>query len=169
MTHLNIRNGSVVTLAIELWDVHGNLLERSEDPMLYLHGGYDGIFAAVEAVLDGRKAGDRVTVDLEPEEAFGDYDETLVTLVDRDVCPEVLEVGMQLEGIPGEGNEGDDALIYTVTDIEEGSVVLDGNHPYAGIALRFIATVVAVRAATEDEIEQGQPDDPSGGLLRVQH
>jgi FKBP-type peptidyl-prolyl cis-trans isomerase SlyD len=168
MTTLNIESDTVVSLDIELWDVHGNLLESSEAPMSYLHGGYDGIFSVVEAVLDGRKPGDRITVDLEPEEAFGDYDETLVALVDREVCPEVLEVGMQLEGIPGEGSD-DDAMIYTVTDIEEGAVVLDGNHPYAGIALRFIATVVAVRAATEDEIEQGAPVDPSGGLLRVQH
>lgn len=168
MTTLQIGSDTVVTLDIELWDIHGNLLERSEDPMSYLHGGFDSIFAAVEAVLDGRKSGDRVTVDLEPEEAFGEYDETLVTLVDRDMCPETLEVGMHLEGIPGEGSD-DDAVIYTVTDIEEGAVVLDGNHPYAGIALRFIGTVVAVRAATEEETEKDAPDDPSGGLLRVQH
>jgi FKBP-type peptidyl-prolyl cis-trans isomerase SlyD len=168
MTTLNIGHGTVVSLAVELWDVHGNLLERSEDPMSYLHGGYDGIFAVVEAVLDGRTTGDRITVDLEPDEAFGDYDETLVTLVDQEACPAGLAVGMQLEGIPGEGRD-EDAMIYTVTDIEDGAVVLDGNHPYAGIALRFIGTVVAVRAATADEIERGEPDDPSGGVLRVQH
>ncbi len=166
---MNVANGTVVSLDIELWDVHGNALEKSADPMSYLHGGFDGIFTAVEDALEGKAKGARVTVDLEPEDAFGDYDENLVTLVDREVCPEQVEVGMQLEGIPGEDLEEGDATIYTVTDMADGSVVLDGNHPYAGIAVRFIVTVVAVRAATEDEIEEGYPDDPSGGLLRVQH
>ena len=165
---MQVAQGMVVSLEVEIWDVHGNRLESSEGSMSYLHGGFDGIFAPVEAVLEGKQPGERFTVDLEPEEAFGDYDENLLTMVDRDVCPEELEVGMQLEGIPGEDDE-ENQNIYTVTDIAEGSVVLDGNHPYAGIAVRFIGTVVAVRAATEDEIEQGFPDDPSGGLLRVQH
>ncbi|RBL66045.1 peptidylprolyl isomerase, partial [Pseudomonas sp. MWU13-2625] len=67
--------------------------------------------------------------------------------------PEPLEVGMQFEGTPEDGDEEVDSLIYTVTDIAEDKVVLDGNHPLAGMALRFALTVKDVREATEDEIE----------------
>jgi FKBP-type peptidyl-prolyl cis-trans isomerase SlyD len=166
---MNVIKDTVVSLDIELWDVHGNLLEQSDDPMSYLHGGFEDIFGPVEDALEGKAKGERVTVDLEPEEAFGDYDENLVTLVDLAACPEQIEVGMQLEGIPGEDDDTEGGTIYTVTDIADGAVVLDGNHRYAGIAVRFIATVVAVRPATEDEIARGHPGDPTGGLLRVQH
>lgn len=155
---------------IELSDINGTLVERSEEPLVYLHGGYDNIFPMVEQTLEGHKIGDALKVRLEPEEAFGEYDEKLVRLESRERFPEVLDVGMQFEGIPGdEAVEDGEATIYTVTDIAEGKVVLDGNHPLAGMALDFSCTVTGVRAASEEEIDHGHVHDPDGEGVHVAH
>lgn len=166
---MKIAKDTVVTLEVELADVWGNLLERSEQPVHYLHGGYDGIFDAVESALEGKQVGDKLSLRLEPEDAFGDYDDTLVRLEKRDKLPQGVEVGMQFEGMPGDDDDidADAGIIYTVTDIAADSVVLDGNHPYAGIALQFSCTVRDVRAATADEVEQGHADDDDDSPVRV--
>lgn len=167
---MKVAKDTVVSLDIEVSDVWGNMLERSETPLAYLHGGYDGIVAAVERALDGKEAGDELSLRLEPEDAFGDYDEELVRIEQRDRFPETLEVGMQFEGVPGDAEESEEAVesvIYTVTDIADKAVVLDGNHPYAGIALQFNCTVRDVRPATADEIEQGHADDDDTATVRV--
>ena len=160
---MQIAKDTVVSLDIQVSDLWGNMLEKSEQPLAYLHGGYDGIVPAVEEALDGKNPGDRLSLQLEPEDAFGDYDEELVRVEARERFPEALEIGMQFEGVPGDADDGEpaQAVIYTVTDIADGAVVLDGNHPYAGIALKFECTVREVRAATADEIDQGYADDTS--------
>lgn len=167
---MQIAKNTVVSMDIELFDINGTLIERSEEPLVYLHGGYDNIFPMVEQTLEGHKIGDALKVRLEPEEAFGEYDEKLVRLESRERFPEVLDVGMQFEGIPGdEAVEDGEATIYTVTDIAEGKVVLDGNHPLAGMALDFSCTVTGVRAASEEEIDHGHVHDPDGEGLHVAH
>jgi FKBP-type peptidyl-prolyl cis-trans isomerase SlyD len=128
----------------------------------YLHGGYDGIFPLVEEALQGLDQGEKVEVHLEPEDAFGEYDAELVSLAERGQFPPELEVGMQFEQ---QGGPDDELLIYTVTDIAGDKVVLDGNHPLAGLALKFDCTVVGVRPASEGEIERGYADDDSAGPL----
>ena len=99
------------------------------------------------------KPGFETQIQLEPADAFGEYDPDLVKIEPRDRFPEPLEVGMQFEGTPEEGDEDLDSLIYTVTDVAEDKVVLDGNHPLAGMSLRFALSVKEVREATEDEIQ----------------
>ena len=96
--------------------------------------------------------GDTCRVRLEPDDAFGEYDAGLVHLEARDKFPDNLAIGMQFEG---EGQESGEKLVYTVTDISDEKVVVDGNHPLAGRTLRFDCTVTAVRAATKDEITHG--------------
>ena len=128
--------------------------------MQYLHGGYGNLFPAVEALLEGKSVGERVETRLEPEDAFGDYDENLLRMEPRAKFPDGLEVGMRVEGDDGKG-------IYTVTDIAEGQVVLDGNHPLAGMALKFVARVAGVRPANETEITNGTADDPESVILRI--
>jgi FKBP-type peptidyl-prolyl cis-trans isomerase SlyD len=164
MTAIAIGRNTVVSLDLELADFWGNVLQRSASPVRYLHGGYGDLLPALERALEGKLPGEHLTVRLEPEEAFGDYDEQLVRVEPREVFPETLDVGMQFEGIPG--GEPDDT-IYTVTDVAGGSVVLDGNHPLAGIGLEFRCTVRSVRAATETEIGRGEPDDPDALAFRV--
>ncbi len=155
---------AVVSLDVQLWDIWGNLVQDSGEPVQYLHGGYGDIFPAVESALEGRQENDRVEVRLEPEDAFGDYDEDLIQLVPRSRFPDGLEIGMRVEG---EAHGGDAGTIFTVTDMAEGQVVLDGNHPLAGMALKFVGTVRGVRPATEAELANRSADDPMSVVMRV--
>ena len=159
---MRVAQDTVVSLEVQLSDVHGNLIQQSAEAVQYLHGGYEGIFTPVEAALEGKAPGDRVEVRLEPEDAFGEYDAELVQLAERALLPPELAVGMQVEQEGGSENE---SLIYTVTDMADDQVVLDGNHPLAGMALVFACTVVAVRDASAAEIERGYADDDSTGPL----
>ncbi|RKP46656.1 FKBP-type peptidyl-prolyl cis-trans isomerase [Pararobbsia silviterrae] len=150
---MKIVKNTVVSVAYTLSDAQGNLIEQSDEPMVYLHGGYDGTFPKIEEVLDGREPGFETLIQLEPDDAFGEYDPELVKIEERGRFPEPLEIGMQFEGTPEESDDDLDALIYTVTDLAEDKVVLDGNHPLAGMALRFKLKVTEVREATADEVE----------------
>ncbi len=144
-----------------MYDAQGTLLEKTETPLVYLHGAGD-IFPRIEAALEGREAGFRAALQLEPEDAFGDADTSLVHLVEcRRLGPRV-EVGMRLEGLPGQP----DGRIYTVTDIAEGKAVLDGNHPLAGWALRFDLHVRSVERASEEELAAAERPRPPE-FLRV--
>ena len=129
---MQISRDTVVSINYELSDSSGKLIEKTSSPISYLHGGYRGIFPRVESALDGKQVGDACEVLLEPEDAFGDYDEKLVRVESRDRFPENVSVGMQFEGAP-EGSE--QYIIYTVTDIADDRVVVDGNHPLAGKSL----------------------------------
>ncbi|QJR14390.1 FKBP-type peptidyl-prolyl cis-trans isomerase [Usitatibacter palustris] len=155
---MRIDRDTVVTLACELRDCDGDLLEDEGTAVTYLHGGYGGIFAKVESALHGREPGHEVAVTLEPEDAFGDYDAELLRVEPRSKFPSDIEVGMRFEGVPGE-NE-DDALIYTITDVTKDTVVVDGNHPLAGERLWFKGTVTSVRPATPEELEREDANAP---------
>jgi FKBP-type peptidyl-prolyl cis-trans isomerase SlyD len=159
---MQIGKDTVVALEVQLSDVHGNLIQQSAEAVQYLHGGDEGIFPVVEQALQGREPGERIEVRLEPEDGFGEYDAELVRLAERTQFPPELEVGMQFEQA---GADADELLIFTVTEMEQDKVVLDGNHPLAGMALRFACTVVSVRTATAGEIERGYADDDSAGPL----
>ena len=154
-----IAQDTVVTINYELSDSAGRLIEKTSSPISYLHGGYRGIFPVVESALDGKKVGDGCEVLMEPDDAFGDYDEELVRVEPRERFPENVSVGMQFEGAP-EGSE--QYIIYTVTDIADDRVVVDGNHPLAGKSLVFSCTVTEVRAATGDELAHGHVHGPDG-------
>ena len=149
---MKIAKNTVVTVRYKLSDAQGNLIEESSEPMVYLHGGYENTLPKIEEALDGKDTGFDTTIQVEPEDAFGEYDSSLVKVEPRDRLPTPLEVGMQFEGLPDGGEDEEDAIIFTVTDIADDKVVLDGNHPLAGMALRFALTVSEVRAATDEEI-----------------
>ena len=157
-----IAKNAVVSLDVELSDIWGNLIEKSGEPVQYLHGGYGDIVPLVEAALEGKRENYRVEQRLEPEDAYGGYDEKLVQLVLRDEFPDGLEIGMRVEADgAGEG------MLYTVTDMAEDKVVLDGNHPLAGMALKFECVVAGVRPATETEIANRWADDPTSVIMRA--
>jgi FKBP-type peptidyl-prolyl cis-trans isomerase SlyD len=157
---VRIERGTVVTLDYELKDADGEPLEESGASLAYLHGGYGGIFPKVEAALQDMEAGHELAVTLEPEDAFGEYDADLLRVEPRDRFPEALEVGMQFEGVPGD--EEEEALIYTVTDVAGDKVVVDANHPYAGERVWFKCSVRDVRKATREELAHGHAHDDSG-------
>ena len=147
----------VVALTWTLKDTLGDLLDELDDPVEFLMGGND-LLAKIEESLQGHAAGDKIDLHLEPEHAFGDYDESLVFLEPRVIFPAELEEGMSFDGaaLPsGCSTEIPVTCIYTVTEIYPEHVVLDGNHPLAGIAIRLNLAVDAVREASEIEIGQG--------------
>jgi FKBP-type peptidyl-prolyl cis-trans isomerase SlyD len=148
---MKITKNTVVTLTYRLTDAQGEFIEQTEEPMVYLHGGYDGIFPRIEEALEGHEAGFKTDLALEPDDAFGDYDADQVRVEPRSKFPEPLEIGMRFEGVPEDPDE--DVEILTVTDLTADTVVLDANHPLAGVGLRFAVEVLDVRAASEDEIE----------------
>jgi FKBP-type peptidyl-prolyl cis-trans isomerase SlyD len=164
---MKIEKNTIVSLRYKLTDAQNNVIEEPDSPMVYLHGGYEGTFPKIETLLDGQDIGYEATIQLEPSEAFGEYDPELLKIEPRTRFPEPLEVGMQFEGVPDADQESEEAeeadsdeepLIYTVTDVADNQVVLDGNHPLAGMALRFWVQVEDVRAATEDEIQNRHPE-----------
>lgn len=149
-----ITDPCVVSLTWRLQDTQGNLIDELTEPVEFFYGGDDLLEKVEEALLE-QEAGFETTVHLEPEQAFGEYDATLVFFEPREIFPENIEPGMQYDGPPpGSSTEGmpKDA-VYTVTEVYPEHVVLDGNHPLAGIGLRIEVKVRDVRAATEDEIE----------------
>jgi FKBP-type peptidyl-prolyl cis-trans isomerase SlyD len=157
---MRIDRGKVVQLDYELKNSEGEPLEDEGAQLLYLHGGFGGIFPRVEAELQGKEVGQEISLTLEPEDAFGEYDADLLRVEPRDRFPKELEVGMRFEGVPGEREE--EALIYTVTDVTPEGVVVDGNHPLAGERLWFRAKVSEVRAATEEELAHGHVHGDDG-------
>lgn len=158
---MKIVKDTVVTLNYKLSDAQGNLIEESQEPMVYLHGSYGNTLPKIEEALDGKEVGYATEIQVEPVDAFGEYDAELVKIEDRSRLPSPLEVGMQFEGTPESGDPGE-SLIFTVTEIAEDKVVLDGNHPLAGIALRFALDVVGVRTASAEEIAHRHVHGPHG-------
>ena len=152
---MEITEQCVVALTWTLKDTLGEVLDELKDPVEFLVGG-DDLLAKIEEALQGHEAGDRLDLHLEPEEAFGDYNDKLVFLEPRALFPAELEEGMTFEGLPAGSNpDAPQDLLYTVTEIYPEHVVLDGNHPLAGIALRLHLKVEGVREATEEEIGAG--------------
>ena len=161
---MRVAKDTVVSLRYELFDSEGELLEKTEEPVSYLHGGYDGIFPLVEEELHGKAVGDQCRVTMQPDDAFGEYDHTLVMVEPRSAFPEEIEVGMQFEGGP-ESADDEDYLLYTVVEMDDDEVTVDGNHPLAGKTLTFNCTVTGVRPATAEELAHGHVHDGEGGHL----
>lgn len=145
---MKIEKNTAVTLRYKLSDISGKLLEESKAPMVYLHGGYDNTFPKLEAALEGQESGYQTTVDLQPEDAFGERDEALLQTIPKTQFPPGIKVGGHLQG------QGEDGQVqtFTVMKIKGDQVLLDGNHPLAGKALRINVTVTEVRAASEEEV-----------------
>ena len=130
---------------MELHDAQGEQLSAPQE-LSYLHGGYGHMLDALERAVEGKGPGESISVQLEPEQAFGEYDAELVRVEPLTRYGEGIAVGMQIE-------EGD--TMYTVTETGGGSVVLDANHPLAGMALRFSLVILTVRSATKEELSRG--------------
>ncbi len=156
----------VVSLTWKLSDTQGHLIDELAEPVEFFYGG-DDLLAKVEEALLGQETGYSAELHLEPEHAFGEYDASLVFFEPRSIFPEGVDAGMQFDG-PPEGAQTPDMpkdAIYTVTEVYPDHVVLDGNHPLAGIALRLALVVRDVRAATEEEIEAGSVGAPVFSVL----
>ena len=173
---MEITSQCVVALTWILKDTLCEELDVLDEPVEFLVGG-DDLLARVEEALQGHSVGTQLDLHLEPEEAFGDYQDKLLFLEPRNLFPADIEEGMTFEGSalpPGCNADAPRDALYTVAQLYPDHVVLDGNHPLAGIALRLHLQVEGVREATEEEIGRGtagtgffriQPQAPEGGLL----
>ncbi|WHZ12579.1 MAG: FKBP-type peptidyl-prolyl cis-trans isomerase SlyD [Burkholderiaceae bacterium] len=149
---MKIEKNTAVTLRLQVSDAaSGRLLDAGREPMVYLHGGYGGIFPKIEAALEGREPLFRVSVDLAPQDAFGERDERLVQTIAKHQFPPGVKVGGQLQGPAEDGR----VIAFTVMKIKGDKVLLDGNHPLAGRTLRCRIEIRDVRAATPEEIAHG--------------
>lgn len=146
---MRIEKNTVVSLNYELSDTTGNVLEKTDTPISYLHGGYGGIFPLVEEALHEMEIGYSCSVSMEAEDTFGERDTDLIRVEPRNSFPDNVTVGMHFEG--GE-EDSDDVIIYKVIEVTDDTVTVDGNHPFAGMTLNFSCTVTAVRPATPEEI-----------------
>lgn len=157
---MNITSPCVVTLVWTLTDAQGQLIDELDEPVEFFYGG-DDLLPKVEEALADQAPGFEAQLHLEPEHAFGDYDADLVCYEERALFPENVEAGMQFEGLPEGATTTDmpEDLIYTVTEVYPSHVVLDANHPLAGIALRIQLKVLDVREATDEEKEAGSVGD----------
>jgi FKBP-type peptidyl-prolyl cis-trans isomerase SlyD len=151
-----IQKPCVVALTWQLSDAQNQAIDALVDPVEFYFGG-DDLLPKVEEAVSGQAIGFQVKLQLEPEHAFGAFDSALVCFEDRALFPAEVAPGMQFEGLP-EGHATPDMpreAVYTVTEVYPSHVVLDGNHPLAGMALRLHLTVRDVREATAAEIEAG--------------
>lgn len=163
---MQIKEQCVVALTWELQDTLGQELDVLDEPVEFLVGG-DDLLERIEHALQGHEVGAKLSLHLEPGDAFGEYDEEQVHIEARDIFPNVLEEGMTFEGtaLPtGCKAPRTAGVLYTVTDVYPEHVILDGNHPLAGIALRLHLHVHAVREATEAEVGCGSAGT---GFFRV--
>jgi FKBP-type peptidyl-prolyl cis-trans isomerase SlyD len=153
---MTIQKPCVVSLTWKLSDAQDEPIDELAEPVEFFFGG-DDLLAKVEEALDGQEIGFEAHLHLEPEHAFGDYDSELVCFEDRSLFPAELAAGMRFEGLP-EGAATPDMppdAIYTVTEVYPSHVVLDGNHPLAGMALRLHLRVLDVREASDEEVQAG--------------
>ena len=176
---MDITSQCVVELTWTLKDTLGEVLDEPDEPVAFYLGGHD-LLPKIEEALQGHAAGAKVDLHLEPEDAFGDFDENLLFLEPRALFPKDIQEGLTIEGNALPAGCNPDAprnVLYTITEIYPDHVVLDGNHPLSGIALRISLKVNHVRLATDQEqeagtcgtgffkIELGDTPGSAGGLL----
>ena len=155
-----IGQDSVVTIHYTLKDDGGEIIDRSspEEPLAYLHGN-GNLVPGLERELEGKNAGDKLSVKVSPADGYGEYDKQLVQQVPRRSLSGIsnIKVGMQLQAQTPQG-----VRVLTVKRIASDMVTVDGNHPLAGKALNFDVEIVEVRAATEEELSHGHVHGAGG-------
>lgn len=145
---MKIDKDTIVTLQFKVSDSKGTVVEAPKEPTSYLHGGYGNTLAKIEEALQGQAKGFQTTLALQAADAFGERDETLCRTIPKSDFPPGVKVGAYLQGTDDQGQEQH----YRVVKIKGPVVLLDANHPLAGLDLRFAIQVTDVRAATAEEV-----------------
>lgn len=157
---MQINSKSAVAIDYTLTDEQGTVIDSSQggDPLWYLHG-YGNIIPGLERELSGKTVGDRLQVKVAPADGYGERNEGLKQEVTRDKFGDVddLQEGMQFQAETDAG-----PMVFTIVDVSEEVVTVDGNHPLAGMDLNFDVTVRDIRDATDDEISHGHIHGPGG-------
>ena len=147
-----ISDKTVVSIHYTLKDVDGKLLDSSDEsePFTYLHGT-GNIVVGLEKALSGKSAGDQLTVEVSPQEGYGEVDSKEIKTVDKSVFRGVdsIQVGMTFNAQSADGS----SKSIKVTAIEGDKITIGSNHPLAGITLHFEVQVISIRKATAIEID----------------
>ena len=155
---MQVTRDKVVVIDYVLKDDDGNTIDQSSDGnFAYIHGA-KSIIPGLEKAIAGKQAGDILEVNIEPTDAYGERDLGNIQKVPRNLFPENIELkaGMQFQTTSAEGYP----LFVKITAVEDEEVVVDGNHPLAGMNLNFSIKVITVRDASEEELAHGHIHDP---------
>lgn len=148
-----VQPNSFVTVEYILTDDEGEVLDSSgaEDgePIEYVHG-YGMLVPGLEAGLVGLKTGDKKKITVSAEEGYGERDEELVLEIERSEFPDTVQPGDEFVASSPDGEE----VVLNVVEVNEDGVLVDANHPLAGLTLHYEIEVKSIRAATESEIEE---------------
>ena len=154
---MQVEKNKVVEIDYTLTDEGGRVLDSSDggEPLSFIFGIGD-LIAGVENALEGRSSGERIEITVPPETAYGLRDDSLLLTIERDKFGEVEELkeGQRFRMETPEG-----PMAFTVVKIDEAEVLVDGNHPLAGMTLNFDITIQSVREATTEELEHGHVHD----------
>jgi FKBP-type peptidyl-prolyl cis-trans isomerase SlyD len=157
---MQIAKNTVATIDYTLTNTQGQVLDTSKggQPLSYLHG-VGGIIPGLENALEGKQTGDVLTVEIQPEQAYGQRNEQLVQEVPRKMFQGVdnIQPGMQFRAQGPQGQQ-----VVTVVGVNGENVKIDANHPLAGVTLKFDVNVVGVREATQEELSHGHVHGPGG-------
>lgn len=156
---MEIKDKKVAVIDYTVKTADGQLIESSEghEPLAFLCG-YQNVIPGLEKALIGKSAGEKLQIEIAPEDAYGERNEEMVKEVPAQAFQGVdnIEAGMQFHAESPNGDQ-----LVTVTKVENGMVTVDGNHPLAGIVLVFDVDVKQVRDATEEELTRGHLHDES--------
>ncbi len=153
-----IKRDKFISLTYTITDENNDVLERIDMPVNYIHGRDSQVIEKVEQALEGHEQGDEISVELSPEEGFGEHQPELTFTDDLDnVPPEFRHIGAEVEF----QNDKGESRMFRVSSIEDGKLTVDGNHPFAGKVITYNIKVNAVRDATPDEITNGAAKTPS--------
>ena len=157
---MQIGDQKVVTLHYTLTDNDGKVIDKSEDgSFAYLHGA-SNIIPGLEDALTGKTAGEEMSVSVSPEQAYGVRDESMLQQVPKNMFEDTSQIAVGTQ-FHAQGPNGE-MLVVTVMDVQEEHVVVDGNHPLAGVELNFDVKIIDVRDASEEEVEHGHVHAPGG-------
>ena len=165
---MQIEKNKVVTVHYRLQEENadGELIETTfdSDPLVFLFG-VGQMIPEFERQLLGKAQGDSLRFHIDAGDAYGEFDEDAlvelpmdVFMIDGELAEDLLEIGKQIPMSDQNGNR----LVGIVDEIRDDSVLMDFNHPMAGINLFFEVEVQSVREATQEEMEHGHVHGPGG-------
>lgn len=163
---MEIGQNKVVTLTYELRekDAEGELIQKvdKDQPFVYLFG-VGSLLAEFENNMAGLKAGHRFNFGLSPEKAYGNFEETAIVDLPKNIfeIDGVIEEGLLTIGnqITMQDNDGN-PMDGIVLEVSEQEVRMDFNHPLAGLDLHFSGEILEVREATAEEMKHGHAHGP---------
>jgi FKBP-type peptidyl-prolyl cis-trans isomerase SlyD len=158
-----VRPGKYVSITYSIADAAGGILEQTDLPVGYIHGGQRELIGGMDQAVSGKRTGDRVDLQLSAEQGFGPHDPDLTFTDDlENVPPEFRFVGAEVRM----QNDRGDVRTFYVTHVDERTLTLDGNHPLAGKAFSVQVRIQEVRDPTPQDLEQdGGVLLPAGGSL----